>query len=170
MPKIQMPLKALGEEEYKQFVSDSFSSLISDEVSASILYLIVSNFLGVSLGKVLKEHSAEEHEHASKLIDYAINHGIVFDITLRENDNIDYSVQGLLQYVEKLEEDAIQDYKTMSLVANKYGDVELYELMKDIMMNETEHYDELSIYINKIRKIGYVKVSDTVMIADDAEK
>jgi len=165
-----MPLKALNEEEYKQFISDSFSSLISDEVSASILYLIVSNFLGVSLGKVLKEHSAEEHKHASKLIDYAINHGIVFDISLEGNENIDYSVQGLLQHVENLEEDAIQDYKTMSLVANKYGDVELYELMKDIMMDETEHYDELAVYIEKVRKVGYVKVSDTVMITDDTGK
>lgn len=152
LPKMLFRTKS----EYKKFLTESIHSLMKDELTASVLYSLLSKVITrIDIAKEIQEHSKDEFNHFDKLIDYCTKHGLEVSIQLDEKiiENSPNTTKKICMYIQELENNAIEDYRVVSLVAKKYDDIETYEFMTEIMKEEIEHFDDISTVLEQTRDI-----------------
>jgi rubrerythrin len=140
--------------QYKEKVVGIINKALTDEITAASVYLAMAQITpSENIAKQLEEHAQGEFGHYKKLIEFAYNHNLGELIEF----NMDYSganaIPNDLSIVQSLEQEAIQDYKTIALIAREQGDIETEEFFMDLMEDEMSHFDELSRYTNQKREL-----------------
>ena len=140
------------EGDYKQRMIDIFNKAIQDEISSAAVYLKIAGLMdGFDSHEIVEKmisHGKEEFEHYTSLIDYASNHGILeyLDISLQDyartypdpND-----IQGILDYKQELEIQAMNDYLNAAELAHQKGDTLTKLFFQHLAGDERRHYDDL---------------------------
>lgn len=144
---------------YKEKVIGLINKALADEITAASLYLAMAqNTTSQSIATQLEEHSLQEFGHYTKLIQFAFNHGLEQDIVFSFSDqaanDVPYDDVEILELVQTLELEAIQDYKTITLIARENEDYETEEFFGDIMEDEMGHFDDLNRYLKQKRQLG----------------
>jgi len=159
---ISIGLRNIGIDYESKLVS-FLNKVISDELSASVMYAKAANEL-VGLGssevsEELSSHSKEEYEHFTELIEFASKHGLLDKISIcLDEDVVNFSplsdAKYVMKKVQELELSAIEDYSRMAKCAMKHGDIETAKFMKEIMSDEISHFDDLAFVNGDKRKVG----------------
>lgn len=134
-----------------------FQKAINDEISASILYLRIANELdGVEhdyFRQQMKEHSQDEYDHFKELLDIAANRGIKYTVALTADAMMAISDK-MVDHTQKLETNAISDYQKLTELAQEMKEFDLFKKFKEILTDETEHFDDVGLIKGDVRKLG----------------
>ena len=150
---------ALDKVQYKEKVVGLINKALTDEITAASAYLAMAQITpSENIAKQLEEHAQDEFGHYKKLISFAYNHNlcefIEFSMDYCGANAIPNDTFEMLAIVQSLEQEAIQDYKTIALLAREQGDIETEEFFMDLMEDEISHFDELARYTNQKRELG----------------
>ena len=155
--------------EYENKMVQIFNKAIRDELEAAINYKIMAEQIfgsDVSLiKKDLEEHGKEEFSHFNEFIAYAADHSILnklkFEIrtALVNPQELPKDVQGIIQFSQDLETNAMNDYKAAAELACSVKDRETRMFFEELMKDEQKHFDSISDLdgSNRARKINEVK-------------
>ena len=154
--------------DYKQEVTTKFNKFIHDELNASIVYFKMAEGLeGINqeeIAEQLREHGNDEFGHYQELIAYAYNHGFtpIIAVDTQLINTAPTELQAVIEFTQKLEEEAISDYTNMAAFAQEHGDIETHHFFKELMQEEIVHFDDLAPFIGQKRELRASKcpVSD----------
>jgi ferritin len=149
----------LDKSQYKEKVIGLINKALTDEITAASVYLAMAQVApSENIAKQLEEHAQDEFDHYKKLITFAYAHGfgqsLEFNMEYSNANDIPEEIDEILDIVQSLEQEAIQDYKTIALIAREQNDIETEEFFMDLMEDEMSHFDELARYTNQKRELG----------------
>jgi ferritin len=140
---------------YKEQLEKMLAKVLNDEISTSIVYKAMSEYATNSkIAEELIDHSKDEFEHFNEIISFCINHGLdpVIELTEYTNDYPDTDKE-ILDFTQNLEQTAINDYRSIVLLARSNDDVETEAFFTEIMNDEIEHFDDLAPLAKETRSI-----------------
>lgn len=131
---------------YKEQLIKALSKVLNDEISASIVYKAMAEYSVLpQLEEQLLEHSKDEFEHFNEIFSFCVSHGISPEVKLMDYvNNYPSNDTDILMFTQKLEKEAIEDYKSIVLLARENDDVETESFFTEIMNDEIEHFDDLA--------------------------
>ena len=144
---------------YEEELKKLFEKALCGEYTSILVYVKmaaeISGFNASLVAKELNEHAEKELEHARELNEYANNHGFQIDACADLGTvNQDYSdLDKTVSKTQELEQDAIDDYHNIFLLAQEHNDPETMQFAKHIMEEEMEHFDDLAKFTGQAREL-----------------
>jgi ferritin len=142
---------------YETEMQKRINKALRDEVSASIFYYKVGNFISdLEAAEEILDHAKEEMEHFADIIKYSTSHGIICQVEL-DKSVTEFFVEDdkkLVEKIQELEKLAISDYRDNAKFAEDNGDLESMEFWKSLMEKEIEHFDDIAPKLKQSRKLG----------------
>jgi len=134
---------------------------LNDEISAAVFYTRAAYNLegagSANISKELKEHADDEYRHFGLLVNFASNYGLMERLTISFEEETNFlpinDPQVVLQKVQSLETEAAETYKKMAMICKELGIVDGCELFKQLVVEELEHFDDLSYVLGQKRSL-----------------
>ena len=143
--------------EYKKIIEEKINMLMTDELSASSMYIEASQYItNLELAEEIKIHGQEEFEHFQLLMEYAISHNlkIKYDLDRKVTKSVPLNNNSLIRLIQTLEKKAIANYREVALLARQNNDLESEEFFMDLMKKEMEHFDDVAQVTGEHRGLG----------------
>lgn len=132
---------------YNETIKDIMQKAINDEISSVIFYLEIANKLsGASANEfrqIMLEHADEEMTHFKLLLEKSANLGIEIKPFNYRIDFID-NLNLMMTKVQELEEEARVLYNFATELTRKENDFELETFFKELLEDETTHFDDVA--------------------------
>lgn len=147
--------------DYRTSIITGLNKVLKDELSAaSVYHAMAQTTTDARLAEELSAHGDEEFGHYKLLIEFIYNHSleseITFGVDTKVINNVQVTKETILSTVQALETKAIEDYKSLALLARDNKDLETEEFFMDLMNDEMGHFDDLAVYTGKNRKLSSV--------------
>jgi len=141
---------------YEETITRSISQRLTDEISAATFYLEATRYIDdLEVIEELKEHAKDEFRHFQELMDFAGAHDL--DVSYAFDPEVvnfkGETSKNYIEFIQGLEQKAIDDYKEMCAYAKEHKDPEAMELFKKIMQEEMEHFDDISPKLQQKRPL-----------------
>lgn len=149
-------------EEYKEEVISLLNKVVSAEISSASAYLCMAEMTeNGTLAAELSAHAMEEFGHYKKIIGFLYAHGLEFDVSFQMDLSVsnDFPTDNadIVGYVQMLEREAIEDYRTIAILARDNDDLETEAFFTALMKEEQEHFDDLARYNGERRVLKSFK-------------
>lgn len=156
MKTFQEFVKTLNESSDTNEFEELFQKAINDELSATVLYLRASNELDGAehdyFRQQMAEHANDEFGHFKDLLDIAANRDIKYTVKLTP-DALKPINEKVIEFTQTLETNAIEDYKNLVEMTQEMKEFDLNEKFREILADETEHFDDIGLINGDVRKI-----------------
>ena len=145
--------------EYTEYLVGKLNKVLSDELSSSILYKMMSEVItDKAIADEVLKHSEEEFSHFNSIISFCYNHSLENDIKYSINQDIlkfNNDDKSIIDIIQGLETIAIKDYREIALKARENQDIESEEFFIALLEEEQKHFDDLASYSGQKRKLSF---------------
>lgn len=138
-------------EEYKEAVIELINIAVASEVSSASAYLCMAEMTdNGTLAAELSAHAMEEFGHYKRIIGFLYAHGleeyVSFQMDLDVSNDFPVDKSEIVAFTQMLETQAIEDYRTIALLARENDDLETEVFFTQLMKEEQGHFDDLARY------------------------